>query len=325
MRAERPADHVDVVDVLLDDVVAAGPAPGVPVIDLPLDIGHALLAFAVMGDGSAAPVALAAREVADGAVVDAFEVLLPAGAVAALRAGHDGEFLLVRFVGGLADLVVAPGVDADGLLHEDVLALGDGLAEVVRAEAGRGGGHDVIHAGGDDLLVVVEPAEAVVLVGGDGVGHLVLFAPVRDPLPGALGAVFPQVAEGHDLHLLAYDLGGFEVVADRPVGAAAAADEAHLEDVAAGGVGHAGAQAGCHRRGAGGGTAFQEGPTRNTLVGGTAFGVCHDQFLSQSTGSCFRRRPGDGRRIRHARPGGGGTQRNPCRVRPGLGGQKLSQ
>ena len=59
VRVHRPVDDVDVVDVLLDDVVAAEPGEVVPVAHLPLDVGPLRLAVrgsrARPGSSSSAP------------------------------------------------------------------------------------------------------------------------------------------------------------------------------------------------------------------------------------------------------------------------------
>ena len=94
MGTEGPAGDVEVVDVLLDDVVAAEPDEVEPVADLLLDVGPAGLAL-VGPDGALIPVDLAAGEVADGSVVDSLQALEVAGLVPALGAGDDRQVLLL--------------------------------------------------------------------------------------------------------------------------------------------------------------------------------------------------------------------------------------
>ena len=67
-----PVADVDVVDVLLDDVVAAEPVEVVPVAHLVLHLGHLLLALA-HPDALGVPVDAHQGDVADGAVLDALD------------------------------------------------------------------------------------------------------------------------------------------------------------------------------------------------------------------------------------------------------------
>ena len=90
VRAEDPIHDVEVVDVLLDDVVAGEPGEVVPVADLPLDVAPAGLAVDDP-DLAAVPVGLGVDDVADRAVVDALDGFDVVGRVAALGAGGDAE------------------------------------------------------------------------------------------------------------------------------------------------------------------------------------------------------------------------------------------
>src|SRR5262249_14367522 len=72
--AGGPVDHVEVVDVLLVDVVAAQPGEVLPVVDRVVGVGHALLAGAEQ-DEAGVPVARGAHDVADGPAVNAFHRL----------------------------------------------------------------------------------------------------------------------------------------------------------------------------------------------------------------------------------------------------------
>ena len=92
MRAEDPVHDVQVVDVLLDDVVAGEPGEVVPVAELPLHVAPARLAVDDP-DLPAVPVALGVEDLADRAVVDALDRLAVARVVPALRAGGDAEAL----------------------------------------------------------------------------------------------------------------------------------------------------------------------------------------------------------------------------------------
>ncbi len=161
----------------------------------------------------------------------ALHALDVAGLVAALGAGDDAEVLLLGLLGGGEHLADAGAVDGDGLLGEDVLAgLDDGF-EVLRAEARRGGqDHQV--AAVDDLLVGVEADEAAVV--GD-VELLLDDVVVLESFAAALEAVLEDVAEGVELDVVG-GAGGLADVLGGAGAAAAAADQADLDRVAAGGV-----------------------------------------------------------------------------------------
>src|SRR5262245_47252050 len=86
MGAEDPIHDVEVVDVLLDNVVAAEPREVVPVFELPFDVAPAGLAVDDP-DLAAVPIALGVSDVADGAVVNAADRFDIVGRVAALGTG----------------------------------------------------------------------------------------------------------------------------------------------------------------------------------------------------------------------------------------------
>src|SRR5262249_19306060 len=86
--AGDPAHDVEVVDVLLDDVVAAEPGVAVPVVDLESDVAHAGLAVALPQD-ALVPVAAAGDDVADLSIGQPLDRLNVGELVAALRSGGD--------------------------------------------------------------------------------------------------------------------------------------------------------------------------------------------------------------------------------------------
>ena len=158
MHAAEPVADVEVVDVLLDDVIAAEPVEVVPVAHLVFHFGLAGLADADPEAG-AVPVDAGEEDVADLAVLDAGDGFLIARIVMPLQADGDHQVLLLRlFVGGEHAADAGP-VDGDRLLHEDVLAGFDGGFEVQRAEAGRRGQDHQVDAAVDRLLVGVEADE----------------------------------------------------------------------------------------------------------------------------------------------------------------------
>ena len=92
------------------------------------------------------------------------------------QAGDDGEILLLRLAARLHDALDAGRVDGDRLLDEAVLALVDGVREVLRPEMGRRRQQHDVDAAVDHLLVAVEADEHVV------VGHLHAVLDFIDPL-----------------------------------------------------------------------------------------------------------------------------------------------
>ena len=134
VRADDPIHDVEIVDVLLDDVVAGEPGEVVPVSELPLHVAPAGLAIDDP-DLAAVPVALGVDDVADGAVVQAADGFAIVGRMAALRAGGDAELFLGGELAGFHDGLHAGHIDGGRLLHEYVLAGFDGGLEVRAAES----------------------------------------------------------------------------------------------------------------------------------------------------------------------------------------------
>ena len=131
-----PVTDVQVVNVLLADVVAAEPDEMVPVAHLVFHFGHFRRAVAEPRL-AAVPVGLAEDHVADRAIVDLLDAVDVALLVAALQADDHLEVLLVGQLVGLQQAAEAGGVDAAGLLHEDVFAGGNRRRIVDGAETGR--------------------------------------------------------------------------------------------------------------------------------------------------------------------------------------------
>ena len=232
--------------MLLDDVVAAGPEEVVPVEDLVLEVGLALLA-SVEPDVPLVPVAAPGDDVADRSVVQALDGLDVRRLVAALGAGRDAQALLLGVLVGLQHLADAGAVDADGLFGEEVLAGGHGCLDVQRAEAGRRRQDDVVDVGiVDDLFVGVQADVTAIFGQIDAVApllHVVTLGEVGQMTPAILEPVLEDVAERDDRHAP----GGVEDVVGGAGAAAAAADQADLDRVGTGGM-----NVGCQCQGPGG-------------------------------------------------------------------------
>ena len=207
--------------MLLDDVVAREPGVVEPVADLVL---HVRL-LGVGGDipqAAHVPVDAARDHLADVALLDAVDALEVALLVAALRARGDLELLAAALRRALHEAAHAGAVDGHGLLAEHMLALGSGLPEVDRAEAGRRGEDGDVAVGGAGLLVGVEAGE-------DPVGRERLHAVLGERVAGAHRAFLEEIGEGHDLDGAARLLAGVDGVEHRARAASAAADDGDLE------------------------------------------------------------------------------------------------
>ena len=165
------------------------------------------------------------------AVVDPLHALDVAGLVAALGAGDDGQVLLLGLLGGGQDLADAGAVDGDGLLGEDVLARLDRPPRC--ASGGSPGGVARMTRSTplvDHLLVGVEADEAAV------VGDVDLVA----ELASSTGSTAQCSRWSSNMSPMAWSLTfGRRTCIDcsaAPRAPAAAADQADLDRVAAGGV-----------------------------------------------------------------------------------------
>jgi hypothetical protein len=198
----------------------------VPVVHLVLHFGHLRLALAYP-DAAAVPVGPQEHDLPDGAVVDPFDALLVVGRVATLEADAHLQPLFVGHLAGFHQRAEAGGVDAAGLLHEHVLAGLDRRRINERAEAGRRGRDDHVYAAVDRLLEGIQSGEHPLGGNVDALGRL-----LAEPLGRPNGLGLEGVGHGHDLHAFV----GGHAVADGAAAAPAAADQRHLDLVAAGGV-----------------------------------------------------------------------------------------
>src|SRR6185312_9260754 len=166
--------------------------------------------------------------IADHAVVDALHRLALAEVVAVAEAGTNAEVPFLGEAGGGDNRTGSRGIDGDRLLAEDVFAGLDGGPEVNRPEAGRRAQQHDIDAAAEQLLVAVEAVEAAFR------RHIDLGCDVLDVLQfgkASFEAIHEGVAHGDE-----FDVGvGAEGLLGGAGAAAAAADQADAEQVAAGG------------------------------------------------------------------------------------------
>ena len=282
MPAHDPVGHVEVVDVLLDDVVARKPAEVEPVANLPLGVGPVRLPGGIP-EPTLVPEDLAAHRGPDLAVVDPLDRGQICRVVPALGAGHQAEPLGLgqrRRGDHRAD---ADRVDRHRLLGEDVLPRGYRGRQVRRPEARRRRQDHQVDVSGQHLLVGVEPGERHVVVHLVHRGELgVLAGPLGQVGAGAGQPVREEVSHRHQLHVVA----GAQAVGHGAGAAAAAADDAHPDRVHVGG--------GCpevarHRHAGGGhrGGGLDETAARE---GGVRHGMPHCAWVTAPAPAGSRRR-----------------------------------
>src|SRR5207253_2975755 len=170
-----------------------------------------------------------------------------AGHVTALGTGHHAQVALVSLVIRGEHLPDTSRIRGDRLLREEVLARGDGGGDVQRPEARRRGQHDVVR-GGNHLLIGVKADKAALF------GNIHAIAKRLDLLvlhelvclaAAVLQPVLEDVAQRNNLNIRS----GVQHIIDGPGTAAAAADQADLDHIAAGRVDIAQhAQVGCEAR-----------------------------------------------------------------------------
>ena len=201
-RAKHPVRHVDVVDVLFNDVIAGEPGEVEPVAQLPLGVGPRRLTWAVP-QATLIPEHLSREHLADRAVLDTFNRVLIVGLMPTLGADADGESLLEREFVGREHRAHAGRIHGHRLLRKNVLAGLGGGRQMCRAEVGRCREDHQVHVGGEHLFVGVKAGETFVVgdlvfggerrVGGCEFGQLGATAcqPVRR-----------EVTHGHQFHTL---------------------------------------------------------------------------------------------------------------------------
>ena len=172
MRSHEPVEHVQVVQVLLDDLVAADPHEGIPGAVLPFHIAPLRVAGLLLDHRASFPVGIRGRDIADGAVADLLPGLHVLLLRAPLRAGFDRQLQFLGFLRGCHELADINRIGAERLLREHVLLGFNRGLEVHRAVARRRGQEDDIDAGGQHLLVGVKAHKPVLGVNLDPVAVL---------------------------------------------------------------------------------------------------------------------------------------------------------
>ena len=159
----RPLHPVHRVNRLLAEMIAGKPGVVIPHAKLLLQRRDVLGARTIPEEARVVG-GVHRREVADVAVVNLLVERALRRAVAPAKARADGEVLLLGLGHAFHDGADARRVGGHRLLHEHVLAGGDGGFHVQRAEAGRRCENHHVAAAVEDGLVGVEPDELVLVL-----------------------------------------------------------------------------------------------------------------------------------------------------------------
>ncbi len=225
--AQHPVRDVDVVDVLLDNVIAREPCEVQPVAQLPLGVGPRRLTVAVP-QAALIPEHLARHDLADRAIFNPSDRRLVIRLMTALGADADAQALLQReFVRG-EHRAHAGRVNCDRLLGKDVFSGFSRCRQMCRTEVGRCREDDKVHVSREHLLVGVEARE------GHVVGDLVFRGQRRIARRGLgqLGAtageaIGCEVTHGDELNAVR----STQTIQRRTRAAPTAANQAHANGV----------------------------------------------------------------------------------------------
>ena len=157
--AEEPVEHIDVMHMLLDDMIARKPLPVHPVAKHPLHVGPALLARAIP-QHRLIPVNVAARDLADHALLNPLERLDISSLMMALRAGQHAQPLGLGLLSGSHDRPVTLRIHADRLFEEAVHPFLRRILEMLGTEERRRGYDHDIDARIDHVLIRIETGKA---------------------------------------------------------------------------------------------------------------------------------------------------------------------
>ena len=251
MGTDGPVDDIQVVDVLLDDMVARQPGVEQPVTDLPLHVrpflclvAHPVCHSRLNPESAHVPVALSGDDVSDIAVVDTFQNFQIVLLVTALGSRDNAQILFFSQFGAGDHRTDTGRIDGNRLFHKDVLSGFDGGFQVPGPEMRRGRHDDHVDVRRKNMFKGIKSLKHRVLCHGQiALGQLFL-----QTIVGLFQMIPEQIPHGRD-----HDIGGrFHTVNGRPCPAAAAADHpdpdaARLRPVQQSGSGNGGGQGGGRR------------------------------------------------------------------------------
>src|SRR5262249_554891 len=139
-----PVDHVEVVNMLLDDMITAKPGEVIP-------IAHLVFHIAPFGPAffhparTLIPVSPRRHDLTHRAIMNLLKGLQISGAVVAVSAGSNKKSLRFGFFVNRKAGSNAGAVNGYGFLGEDILPSGHGRLQVSRSESRRNGQNHVVN------------------------------------------------------------------------------------------------------------------------------------------------------------------------------------
>jgi len=230
-----PVNDVQIVDVLLDDMVAANPGEVVPVAHLVFHFGELVAALlfeigAPIEPGRlAVPIAAHGYDVANGAVVEPLEGLAIAFVIMPLQTDDYLKPFLFGFRSRGHEAPDAGGIGGDGFFGENIFALLDRFLELHGTKTGRRSQDDYIGQS-DGLFIGVETDKLAI---GRHVHFFLMDS--AEIIEAAFEFIFEGIRHGHELD----GAFRFEGLVGGAGAASAATDQGKLEGVGPRGEGAA--------------------------------------------------------------------------------------
>ena len=134
------------------------PSKVVPIVHLVFHFGHAVL-LGPVPNATSIPVDSQKVDVSDRTVLKPLDAIDVSLLVPTLQANAYRQPFFLSFFGRGQNPVYARDAGSDGFFHEDLLALVDGVLELLGFEAWRSSDDDHVHAAVNRLLVSIQPVE----------------------------------------------------------------------------------------------------------------------------------------------------------------------
>ena len=272
----QPVNYIQIVDVLLDDMIAAKPVEHIPVADLIFHFrrgsAHAFfqICTARLGsDRAAIPIDARRMDVADGPILQAGDGFQIVGLVAALKAYAHFEILGLRLFRSGNDPANTGTVHRHRLLHEDMLTLAHRFLEMDGTHSRRGGENDHVRLR-NGLLVGVKADEDHVVLHLHGL--LVLSLQILQRTPGL---ILECIGNRDQLHAFTTCIEGLICRAGTPTTGANQRDANRVAGRSAEGEALNGQSAQQGTAGHGSGGVLQETPARKIRMREGWLGIVH--------------------------------------------------